>query len=944
MHQANGITSAEVLTIPVVFHVIHNGDPLGEAGNIPDEQVFSQLNSMNQDFRRRNADAVNTPTDFQDIAADVEIEFVLAKRDPEGLPTTGIVRKQGSRSSYSISSSDDLAAESHWPSEDYLNIWVTNLSSLLGFAQFPFSNVVGTNEKETISRLTDGVVLDWAYTGTGFNALDFSTGRTATHEIGHYLGLRHIHGDVGCGKDDFCEDTPLKEGRTFGCPPAGSEESCGSVDMFQNYMNLSDDDCMNLFTNCQSSRMRTVLLSSPRRKSLLTSKGGTAPVLVANDMGIKQVISPQSGACENSFTPQIEVRNHGTNIVESFTVELYIDDDLVETLPLEISLVKLGTAVVSFSNVNVTTGITHAFRFKVTQVNGVSDQNSENDSRTTIANFPEDEGIPHLEDFEDEPSLWTISNGEGASPSWSIGNAPREIFDNNGAVLSYYNAPGEKFGESDYLLSPVFDLSSLPSVDLSFKYAFASQSENITDALTVAVSTDCGTTFPESNYIFQRLSPSLGTTTSTDEQFLPEGPDAWEQIDINITEFTGFSEVVIAFLGTNGGGNNLYLDDISLTSSNLLAYDIGIKEIESLPVTTCFNAIFPTVEIKNFGFETIGNFTLAYTLDGNTVSQNIEDITILPGKSRSVLLQLTDLASGTYDIDFVISNPNGLTDEQTTNDTLSAIFKLDNTEDVIPLREPFRSSIENNDWTFIRPDAPHNWDIVNVLGNGDFNSALQFNGFAVPEIGIENWLISPVLDLTSTGEASMTFKLSYGNIANRNDRLSIYLSTDCGQSFPNLLYDKKGEALATGSTAEEWFPSTQEDWRTDFVDLSSYAIWRDARLAFVVTNQNGNNLFIDDIEFFNSSNPVQLDIENESIRLYPNPANSTVNIKLDLNNRTNLTLQLSDLTGAVVFKDALPNALNQTFTIDNLNLREGIYVLNLIGDGTNISKRLWIRN
>ena len=121
-------TKGTIAKVPVVIHVIHDGEDIGVGGNISDAQVLSQIEVLNEDFRKLNADTTETQPPFLPVAADVEVEFVFAKQDPEGLPTNGIVRVKGSRSSWTFSSDAELKAESYWPAEDYLNIWVTNLA------------------------------------------------------------------------------------------------------------------------------------------------------------------------------------------------------------------------------------------------------------------------------------------------------------------------------------------------------------------------------------------------------------------------------------------------------------------------------------------------------------------------------------------------------------------------------------------------------------------------------------------------------------------------------------------------------------------------------------------------------------------------------------------------------------------------------------------------
>ncbi|MFO0506507.1 MAG: M43 family zinc metalloprotease, partial [Chryseotalea sp.] len=226
--------------IPVVVHVIHNGEPIGTGVNISDEQIISQINVLNKDFRRENTDATNTPTLFQPVASGMGIEFILARQDPDGILSDGIVRKKGSRSIWSFSSEADLKAVCFWPSEDYLNIWVTNLSgTLLGYAQFPFTTLPGLEGEPNIAA-TDGVVIDYEVFGSDddgpfFLDPQFNKGRTVTHEVGHFFGLRHIWGDDkssldNCIGSDFVDDTPNQAIDTGGCP-THPQVSCGQTNM-----------------------------------------------------------------------------------------------------------------------------------------------------------------------------------------------------------------------------------------------------------------------------------------------------------------------------------------------------------------------------------------------------------------------------------------------------------------------------------------------------------------------------------------------------------------------------------------------------------------------------------------------------------------------------------------------------------------------------------------
>ncbi|WP_291781359.1 zinc metalloprotease, partial [Cecembia sp.] len=244
---AEARTSEDVILIPVVVHVIHNGTPVGEGSNIPFSQIESQIRTLNEDFRRQNPDASQTPQEFLGVAADSRIEFVLAKQDPRGLPTDGVHRVQGPNNTYSPNDAGLIGQLALWPPEDYLNIWVVPLvNPFIGYATFPVSDLPGLSFPAS-SRETDGVTVDFRYFGQGGSAVSGSRGRTLTHEVGHFLGLRHIWGDGDCNADDFVSDTPNQDGPNTICRTS-PRVTCNTRDMVENYMDYTTDVCMNIFT------------------------------------------------------------------------------------------------------------------------------------------------------------------------------------------------------------------------------------------------------------------------------------------------------------------------------------------------------------------------------------------------------------------------------------------------------------------------------------------------------------------------------------------------------------------------------------------------------------------------------------------------------------------------------------------------------------------------
>ena len=258
----NGQEAPNIITIPVVVHILYKTS----AQNISDEQVKSQIDALNRDFRRQNADSINTPNRFKPFAADVQVQFQLATADPEGRVTTGIVRKATNISRWSTDDKIKFTSQGGddaWDSHYYLNFWIGDLATLLGYSSIPGAAV----EK-------DGVVINYTAFGTINVGAPYNLGRTATHEVGHWLGLKHIWGDSYCG-DDLVDDTPKQGNFTSGCPD-GFRSSCNNGDMgdmYMNYMDFTNDACMNLFTAGQKQRMLSLFAPGGPRNSLLSSKG-----------------------------------------------------------------------------------------------------------------------------------------------------------------------------------------------------------------------------------------------------------------------------------------------------------------------------------------------------------------------------------------------------------------------------------------------------------------------------------------------------------------------------------------------------------------------------------------------------------------------------------------------------------------------------------------------
>ena len=931
----SGISSNHLI-IPVVVHVVHNGEAIGTGSNIPDSRIFEQIQVLNDDFRRQNTDTVNTPEMFKPVAADTEIEFRLAQRDPEGLPTNGIQRVTGTNEEWDIYQSTELKSLSYWPAEDYMNIWVTPFANrFLGFAQFPVSNLPGLSQSSE-NRLTDGVVIETTYFGNNNTIAPESLGRTTTHEVGHFLGLRHIWGDGPCNVDDFCADTPLSDGSNFGCPV--DKISCGSIDMVQNYMDLTNDACMNIFTQSQKDRMHVVLTNSPRRASLVVSKGATPPVVFSNDAGIMAIKKPQVTTCNADLVPEVSIRNYGSNQLSTTAIQLRIDGVLFDTQTPNLNLDPLAIAQVSFASFNISPGSNHNFEFRITQANGVADENADNDVRSETVSLSQTSPLPISADFTSFPSQWTVSNPDNLT-TWAIKTAPNQNVSNQAIHMNFFSYE-DAIGDYDFLLSPLIDLTQYSSSQVAFEVAYATFSGGSNDGLIVAISTDCGNTFSRADYLFEKYGADLATAPTTGSSFTPSDRTQWKAEILNLNDFLSSSEVQIAFIGVNDYGNNLYLDNIQITGVPKTGLDLAVTRVVQPGIVSCENSFSPVVRVKNEGVNTISSFQVSYQLGLETpVTVDYSGPAIQPGEETDITFQEVTIGNGTSNIVASIANPNGETqDDNIENDTSNVSFLIDQETELVPVREDF-ANFSQIDWSIINTDAAMTWEAAN-LTNG--NVAVFINNFNYEEKGQLDFLVSPVLDFSESDSARLTFRVSYASGNNFNDGLLVLATKDCGGEFTDTLFQKFGPDLAVNQSSSAWVPTQEADWVTEIINLNEYAGLDNVRIAFVAINDFGNNLYIDDIQFFNSNSTAALALDPENMVIFPNPAGDTFQVSFNLAQREEIVLSMVDATGRILFQRPLTNTLNQTYEFDLPHLAQGMYILQAKGPTFQQSKRLII--
>ena len=357
-------SSSSSITIPVVFHVLYKN----EAEYITTQQILSQLDVLNKDFNRTNSDASQTPNEFLNIAADCNISFCLAQRTIENDSTSGITYTQTSINSFSLYDNrifhDSLGGKTIWNPNHYLNIYVCDLNSALGFSSFP-----GSSENR------DAVVIDFEHFGTIDINPPFNKGRTATHEVGHWLNLLHIWGDGNCGSDQV-DDTPVQELENYGCPNHPSPSCNNTGDMFMNFMDYTNDGCMNLFTNGQKERMHATLNTA--RQSIGNTYFCDSPY---EDIGIEEAIYPTTNTihCGNEIDISISIANFSEKVVNNAIINYSVNDQSAQSFEWSGILSPNTSQNISLETINIQEG-ENTIEIFTTQPNGFRDLNPNNDT------------------------------------------------------------------------------------------------------------------------------------------------------------------------------------------------------------------------------------------------------------------------------------------------------------------------------------------------------------------------------------------------------------------------------------------------------------------------------------------------------------------------------------------------------------------------------------
>jgi hypothetical protein len=946
-------------TIPIVFHVV-----LSDQSLVPDAMIMAQLDRINLDYSGLNADSANG-SPFYSVRGHSPIQFCLAKRTPTNLPSTGIIRITSATVSNNGANdpikSTAFGGDDAWDPNKYVNIWVGDFDdpNVLGYGTFP----VGTPEN-SFPLSQQGVVVHYG-TLPGGTLTPYNRGRTLTHELGHFLWLKHTWGDDtgdpftcppsgGCTGTDFTgtpalDDTPNQCAGTAGCPSGTRFDVCtpgGNGYMYQNYLDYTDDACMTMLTIGQDLRAQTALTTY--RPQLLTSNGCVPFTLTPDDASIFTAITPSNGfiSCNATVPLTVTLRNAGSNPLVTVRITVKRNGTVVQTFDWTGNLNSLETVAVPLNAVPLNLGA-NTIEICTSIPNGNPDSDTANDcfsvSGTSGLALP----LPLVEGFENAtfpPAGWIRNNPDG-NITWE--RTPTGVA-HGGIGKAYVDHFNYSAGpDNDDLRTPPFTIGTADSLWVSFWVAYRGYSDAqgvIVDSFYVLASPNCGQTFQvvysvknDEAFVAPDGAPSTQSTP-----YFPGTTNEWVRKSIDLSSFIPSGNVQVQFRAKNNFGNNVFLDDINIDKKIFANNDAGVIAVNRPATRVCSNAEAPVVVIKNFGKINLTSVRINYQIDGTGAVTTFNWTgNLARNQTATVTLATANLgALGNHSINVYTTLPNNVADEDPGNDGLVKPYTVSQIL-VLPasVTEEFSSpAFPPPNWAVINPNGDITWQRNGIVGNRAPGSAF-FNDFVNTTVDRIDDLATPNFSYSGIDSIFLSFNLAHitktlpGTTGARLDTLTVLVSKDCGNTFTTV-YKKFGEELQTVNDPNfqismNNFVPLASQWRRDSVNLGRFlgATEPLVQVVFRFSGNMENNFYLDDVNFRTQVLPARL--KNDGYLILPNPFRTTFGVWHYQVPTTLRYINVYNSVGQLVYSKKYPGGGEKFIRIDLSGRAAGIYTVNI---------------
>ena len=964
------LADEEVLTIPVVFHILRdekwkNNNIIGTA-YVTDEEIRNQVDTLTMHFRNKHKNRVDVIPAFKDLAVDIKVEFALAKRDPYGMPTDGTIRS-GEEIGYippeftsppspNIWDNIDLILSEWspiWDPERYMNVYI-----------FPFENMGASSTGSIPLNTTSGAIPSNIHgqgeaTGTDItlplitlNAYliareegdSASSGYLLVHEVGHYFGLLHTF-DGGCDGSDYCDDTPTQKiaanPYNIECSEITADNAdintCGTLDMTQNYMNYTNLECFRLFTPCQKERMRTVLNESYRRNHLgKSSLAITAPVAAHADSlriikaDVLSTICPSA----NTYNLSAIVANFGTNTLSTYEVGVYAGNTELKKQKVT------GEALATWGrDTLVLAGIARGsnpaksqdLEVRVTLVGSktIASDNAYIADYTLSKQlyFPtavDADGLPLQERFESTTSKsekWILSPEADAFARQDL-----KAEGNNKALMFPFHAPldatGNKGVGAPYkIYSPILNISTPKAghmLALRFTHSYTPDRTSGFEAIIVKGIRDACTTKPSDTLLYSTWGADLASAWFNQGDHKPDIAD-WRSTTVPLHSLIGDNPFQVSIEALSGGGNPIYIDDIEVVYIPESPARFNVFQRFPIYCTDFKTSVSPRayLELDNFNAGTLPCNKKLWTRKRTPRLETYSYSLRYPDDEGDCVAPHSRLTPTNFGGSPMFSSHARFAlwyDSKTPNNAVYfEVAWYDNTKAATTtISNDF--STDKEGW--IAMPESHSYD-ANYAAHWQRTESGHLRGNFYQSGRHTNYLLTtPIVNLSGKTNPRLYFDVSYAPRTGTSERLRVMVLKSCDVYSGVVVYNKAGEALKTAdATANAWVPTQDSHWRREIIDLSAYANKGPIQVVFLASDNGGNHLYLDNISIGDNQAPT--------------------NLTWDLSgNATSLTEDTPLNTKVATFSATDPEGTAITFAITapqthpfSLNARTGVMVL-----------------